>query len=269
MRVAIVGKGGVGKTTISGTLARLIARRGHRVLALDLDPNPGLAWTLGVPPDDHAVAHGLAEHAGEGAPPNAWDLRAGVNVEAAVEAHAVTGPDGVHYLSPGKILGADWLEDGSVFGVRELVRGLPADRWHVVCDIDAATAVSCGQHLRFAEHLLLVSTPYSVSALTVERLVDLLDGTRMSMVASMSRGEADRPGMDPIARIPYDESVRRADRRGVPLLDEFPECPAVAAIDVLATRLLADDAAAARAARTYHGRHDSGLPDGPLHQGTT
>ncbi len=49
MNVAVVGKGGCGKTSISGTMARVLARRGHHVLAVDGDPNPNLALTLGIP----------------------------------------------------------------------------------------------------------------------------------------------------------------------------------------------------------------------------
>ena len=48
MRIAIAGKGGSGKTTISGTLARLLAQRGRPVVAVDADTNPNLASTLGV-----------------------------------------------------------------------------------------------------------------------------------------------------------------------------------------------------------------------------
>ena len=51
MKLAIAGKGGSGKTSISGTLARVLARSGHRVLAIDGDSNPNLALTLGVPPE--------------------------------------------------------------------------------------------------------------------------------------------------------------------------------------------------------------------------
>jgi CO dehydrogenase maturation factor len=51
MRLAIAGKGGSGKTTISGTLARLLARSGRTVVAVDADSNPNLATTLGVGPD--------------------------------------------------------------------------------------------------------------------------------------------------------------------------------------------------------------------------
>ncbi len=49
MKLAIAGKGGVGKTSISGTLARLLAQDGYRVLAVDNDMNPNLSLTLGIP----------------------------------------------------------------------------------------------------------------------------------------------------------------------------------------------------------------------------
>lgn len=51
LRVAIAGKGGSGKTTIAGTLARLLAARGRRVLAVDGDTNPNLSQVLGLPPE--------------------------------------------------------------------------------------------------------------------------------------------------------------------------------------------------------------------------
>jgi len=48
MKIAVGGKGGSGKTTIAGTLARVLAARGRRVVALDDDSNPNLALTLGL-----------------------------------------------------------------------------------------------------------------------------------------------------------------------------------------------------------------------------
>ncbi len=51
MRVAVAGKGGSGKTTISGTLARLLAQSGRQVIAVDADTNPNLATTLGLQSD--------------------------------------------------------------------------------------------------------------------------------------------------------------------------------------------------------------------------
>ncbi|MDQ3829837.1 MAG: AAA family ATPase [Candidatus Tectomicrobia bacterium] len=49
MKIAVAGKGGSGKTTLAGTLARMLGRRGHAVLAIDADSNPNLAITLGLP----------------------------------------------------------------------------------------------------------------------------------------------------------------------------------------------------------------------------
>ena len=48
MKIAIAGKGGSGKTTIAGTLARVMADRGQRVVAIDDDSNPNLALTVGA-----------------------------------------------------------------------------------------------------------------------------------------------------------------------------------------------------------------------------
>lgn len=247
MRVAIVGKGGVGKTTIAGTLARLLARRGRRVLALDLDPNPGLGWSLGLTPTEESVPAGVAEHT-DGLPrPFAWKLAPGTTAAAELQRYAEPAPDGVTYLCPGKILGASFLEEHSLFAVREIVRGVSSSGWDIITDIDAATAVSCGRFLEFAEKCYVVTTPQPASAITARRLQDLLIAWPLTMLASMAQGEPDHTGLEPAVRIPYDESVKDADRRGVPLVDAFPQSPVVAAVDELAAQLLAADQAAERA----------------------
>ena len=46
MKIAVTGKGGVGKTTIAATLARLYAEEGHPVLAADVDPDANLGLAL-------------------------------------------------------------------------------------------------------------------------------------------------------------------------------------------------------------------------------
>jgi CO dehydrogenase maturation factor len=49
MKVAISGKGGVGKTTLAGVMARVLADRGRKVLAIDADPDSNLASAIGFP----------------------------------------------------------------------------------------------------------------------------------------------------------------------------------------------------------------------------
>jgi CO dehydrogenase maturation factor len=48
MKIAVSGKGGVGKTTLAGVMARVLADRGHRVLAIDADPDANLASAIGI-----------------------------------------------------------------------------------------------------------------------------------------------------------------------------------------------------------------------------
>lgn len=47
-KIAVAGKGGSGKTTVAGVLARLFADGGHDVLAVDADNNPNLGISLGI-----------------------------------------------------------------------------------------------------------------------------------------------------------------------------------------------------------------------------
>lgn len=95
MNIAIVGKGGCGKTSISGTMARLLARRGHDVLAIDGDPNPNLALTLGIPVERietlPTLPKDLVERTDQG-------FRATRTLEEVCASHAVEGSDGVRLL---------------------------------------------------------------------------------------------------------------------------------------------------------------------------
>lgn len=66
MKIAVTGKGGVGKTTIAATLARLYAAEGKKVYAVDVDPdsNLGLAEGLGVK-KVRVIANKIRENADE------------------------------------------------------------------------------------------------------------------------------------------------------------------------------------------------------------
>ncbi len=61
MKIAISGKGGVGKTTLAGVLARTLSDQNETVLAIDADPDANLASAVGVPPQKVADITPLAE----------------------------------------------------------------------------------------------------------------------------------------------------------------------------------------------------------------
>jgi len=61
MKLAITGKGGVGKTTLTALLAQSYADAGRQVLAVDADPSPCLAGALGFPPELREQLHPIAE----------------------------------------------------------------------------------------------------------------------------------------------------------------------------------------------------------------
>jgi len=89
MKIAVVGKGGSGKTTTAAVLARTLARSGRPTLALDCDSNPNLGISLGLGEDAterlvtvrEAVDAGEEEHA--------------ASAEELVERFGVDAPDGV------------------------------------------------------------------------------------------------------------------------------------------------------------------------------
>lgn len=61
IKLAVTGKGGVGKSTLSGTLARLFAADGRPVLAIDADPDANLASAVGVPAELLSKIHTISE----------------------------------------------------------------------------------------------------------------------------------------------------------------------------------------------------------------
>src|SRR5215469_2634614 len=97
LRITVAGKGGVGKTVVSASLARFFGRAGHNVLAVDGDSNPVLGVSLGVPleqveqrepiPTDFWVA---VERLGVGRVAILTD-----DPEILRERHALTAPDNV------------------------------------------------------------------------------------------------------------------------------------------------------------------------------
>ncbi|MDQ3911228.1 MAG: AAA family ATPase [Actinomycetota bacterium] len=99
MKVAVAGKGGSGKTTISATLSRILARRGHQVTAIDGDPNPNLGVALGMSREQldalNRVPKEIAEVKEEGERRTLVLTRPAGEVAAE---YGKAGPDGVNLM---------------------------------------------------------------------------------------------------------------------------------------------------------------------------
>ena len=104
MKIAMVGKGGSGKTTLAGTLARVLARKLHRVLAIDGDPNPNLALTLGIARADadriRSIPSSLVQTVT--APSGESTLRLTMARSMVLGEYAAQAPDGVKLIVMGK-----------------------------------------------------------------------------------------------------------------------------------------------------------------------
>ena len=240
MRVAFVGKGGSGKSSLSGTLARVLARRGHRVLALDVDTVPGLAFSLGLPVRDE----GLPEELGERQEGRGWVVRDGVTAAELVERYAIPAPDGVLFLQLGKLPGR--VKPGSTTAFRHVLEEFRAEGWNLVGDLAGGTRQPFFGWGDFAQLVVVVVEPTAKAILSARRLAGLagtVEGATVGMVANKLRGTDDlrliAGGVDLplLGTVPYDEQLAAVERSGRAPIDAAPASPAVTAVEALATTL--------------------------------
>ena len=105
MKIAIAGKGGAGKTTLSATLARLFARDGYSVLAIDGDPNPNLGVALGLTQVNLTALHPLPRTILQESkdPDGGTRTTLTAPVEEIAATHGVVAPDGVRLLLTARV----------------------------------------------------------------------------------------------------------------------------------------------------------------------
>ena len=245
--LAVAGKGGSGKSIISGTLARILARRDHRVLAVDSDPMPGLARSLGVEEPETPPLVEAAEKDGD----NRWRLKRGIGPVRAVKQFTTPAPDGVRLLQLGKADKEGLIPViGAVNAFLHVVHRLPGAKtfreWAIVGDLPAGPRHLAAGFAPYARLYVVVVEPRSQSALTARRVARIARdhrGAQVLFVANKIGGAADRRRAERLlgesfaAVVPADEAVAEAERRGVAVIDAAPRSPAVVAIEELADEI--------------------------------
>ncbi|MDQ6806092.1 MAG: AAA family ATPase [Actinomycetota bacterium] len=242
--MAVAGKGGSGKSVVAGTLARVLARRGRRVLAIDTDPMPGLTSSLGV--GEPRVP--LLMHAGfkpEGGP---WRLAPGVGPATVVRRYTTPAPDGVLMLQLGKadkdgLSAVNASVSAFLVFVRRMHEVVSLYEWVVVGDLAAGPRQPGAGFTPYASVYLVMVEATSQSALTARRVARLARGplgADVIFVASKVTGDGDRARIERLLgepvqlAIPMDPAVRDAERAHRAVLDAAPDAPVVAAVEHLA-----------------------------------
>lgn len=242
MRIAICGKGGSGKSMISGSLARSLARRGHTVVAVDADPNPNLGVSLGVPRETvesmKPILNALldAGHTHTDPTPLAEDLLGHYGVDA---------PDGIRLVATGKIERPSdaCLCCGSHNTTRQFFGELADDERVVVADLEAGLNDLIWAKPGERDVVLAVSEGSEKSVEIARRAVVVaqeLGVARIIGVANRSVSEADAArvaealGTAEFFTVPEDPAVEHADQLGVAPMDADPASPAMVAVSELA-----------------------------------
>lgn len=242
--IGVAGKGGAGKSVLSGTLARVLARRGHPVLAIDSDPMPGLAHSLGVPEPDVPLLMEAAEKPEKGP----WRLRSGIGPATAVRQYTTPAPDGVRLMQLGKS-DKDGLNPvmGSVNAFLQVVRRLheakSLQHWAIVGDLPAGPRHLAAGFSPYPSLYVVLVEPTSQSAMTGRRVARLARGplgADVVFVASKISTPDERRRVERLLgervdlEIPADRAVTDAERRRVAVIDAAPDSPVVRAIERLA-----------------------------------
>ncbi|KIX14557.1 AAA family ATPase [Dethiosulfatarculus sandiegensis] len=255
MKIAVSGKGGVGKTTFSALLARNLAKRGMQVLAVDADPDANLGQALGMPGYEKIVPVGdmknLIEERtdSEGGAlgtffklnPTVHDLPEKLSVEN----------NGVRLLVMGTV------KSGGIGCICPASTMLKALMTHMVLSKEEALIMDMEaglEHLgrgtsRFVDALVVVVEPGRRSldtAHTIRKLAADLGVQHIYVVGNKIRGEKDREFLEKamsdfefLGFMSYDQDIIEADMEAVsPALKAGK---AMQTIDEMADKLLAQN----------------------------
>jgi CO dehydrogenase maturation factor len=240
MKLAITGKGGVGKTTLTALLAQVYADQGRDVLAVDADPSPCLAGALGFPDDLRAKLSPIAEmdaliEERTGAKPGTVGGFFTLNprVDDIPERFSVVHR-GVRLLESGSV---DLGGSGCICPESAMLKTLFTHLLFRKDDVLLLDMYAGVEHLGratvdFVDAMIVVVEPTRRSlgtAAQIKKLANDIGLQRLYLVGNKVRNdeeskflEAETPGLPVLGFLPADLKVQEADRLGIPVYDHVP-----------------------------------------------
>ncbi len=241
MKIAITGKGGVGKTSFASLLAYVLVERGHKVYAIDADPNATLAQALGFPPELAAgitpiVAMADLIQERTGARPGEYGRMFKLNPRVDdIPARFAVVHRGVHLLQMGTVRGAAM---GCVCPENAMLKALVAhlllrEKETVILDMVAGLEHLGRGTARAVDVMFAVVEPGMRSVQTafkIARLAADLGIARFLVVGNKVRHERDADfiraslkDLTLVGLLPYTDKAIEADMEGLSLYDLDPD----------------------------------------------
>ena len=256
MKIAVSGKGGVGKTLVSGTLAGYFAQKGLKVMAIDADPSPNLALTLGIPFEEANKIIPISENSELLESKTRTDypgvFRLHFTVDDIVEKNGMKSPYGVNLLVMGTVKSAgSGCACSANAVIRELLRYLIVDRNEVVVVDMEAGVEHMGRGTASQVDIMIVVADSSRKSLEIAKKINRMAketgiqnifvvGNR---VRDLEEREliikfTDRNELQLLSLIPYDDTVIKADRVGESPIKYSNTSNGVQAIQEMGEKLL-------------------------------
>ncbi len=250
MKIATVGKGGSGKTTIAGVLARVFASRAQHILAIDGDPNPNLALTIGMSRDDADrityIPGDLMQRVEQDGEIILKSIYPDDEIMARYGHKAAENVDLIVMGKPAHGSAGTGCMCGSHRAVRGLIAQLTKIGEHTITDMEAGLEHLKRGTARNVDLMLIVAEPYYRSleaALRTHELCRELEIPFIRVVANKIRTGEDREAIESfcaqhdmaiIGAVPLDEDLVEAERQARSPFDFAPHGAAVTAITAIA-----------------------------------